>query len=850
MTVEAVVFVSYAHRSNLDHARALEAALRRLGIGTFRDEAEIADGDPFPEAIIDALLGSQVVVVFADPVYFEREYCRWELEAALAPALRDAAEVGSVWLDHVVVAQPADRNVPEELDRLPPTVAARQWPRANETDRLVEVVRVRLATPGPTLAERLGRTAAAELRARLLEGSRVPVPTLPGSVPRFPAVLPPSLRDAFVGRSEMLWRIDYLLRTRFGTPETTRPTVAIEGGGGTGKTRLALEYVYRYGHYYPGGLFWVDADTTPEQHEEQLHGILRALRPATPEIVELRKNQVDVAARLAEALSDIPIDTPALYVVDNLPEPGPGTQPEPLTQWCPAPGHVALLLASRLRVSIAEGVDPFALPELPPAAAVAVLTENLDCRVLSDEDWTAIAEWVGRLPLALVLLNATLRLSSLSASRLRDLATVPAGRTAELDRQMEALRDQVPPGSLRGITEAFALSYSLLSPEAQHLGRLIAHLAPDPVPEALLDALGDGIASSEARAALAARSFITPGPGTVVPIFGRMHRVLADFLRAQSMDPKAELGELRSPLLAVLNLPALEDPKAWPVVNATIPHARLVADEFEQLAGADDTTVVAGSEFRARVAITFAAQGDLAGARALKEKVVTARRRILGPEHPDTVSAAGNLAATLAAQGDLAGARAIQDEVLTARRRILGPEHPDTLKAANNLAATLLAQGDLAGARAIQDEILTAFRRILGPEHPDTHSAAGNLAATLAAQGDLAGARAIQDEVLTAFRRILGSEHPDTLTTAGNLAATLAAQGDLAGARALEEEVFTARRRILGPDHPDTLSAAGNLAATLAAQGDLAGARAIQEEVLTARRRILRPEHPDTLGAG
>jgi tetratricopeptide (TPR) repeat protein len=849
MTDEAAVFLSYAHRSSLDHARALEGALEAAGIRTFRDETEIADGDPFPEAIIDALLGSQVIVVFSDPVYFERDYCRWELEAALAPAPRDAAEVRSVSLDRVVVARPADRQVPDLLDRFPPALAIRQWPRASETDRLVLLVHSQLATHGPTLEARLGSTAAAELRARLLEGSRVPPPTLPRSVPRFPAVLPPSLRDAFVGRSETLWLIDYLLRSRYGTPETNQPTVAIEGGGGTGKTRLALEYVHRYGHHYPGGLFWVEADTTPERREEQLHGILRALRPTTPDLVELRKHDVDGAARLGEALSDIPTDTPALYVVDNPPEPEPGTQPEPITQWCPAPGNVALLLASRLRVSIAEGVDPLVLPELPPAAAVAVLAEKHDRSALPDNGWTTIADWVGRLPLALVLLNRALRLSSLSASRLRDLAQAGAGRTAALDRQMEALRGQVPTGSLRGITEAFALSYSLLSPEAQHLGRLIAYLAPDPVPEALLDALGNGLASSAARAALVARSFGTPGHGAAVPVFGRMHRVLADFLRTQSMDPEAELGELLSPLLAVLDFSALEDPDSWPVVNTTVPHASLLALELEQLGGADNTTVVAGSELRARIAITLHAQGDLAGARAIQDEVLVVRRRILGPEHPATLDAAGNLAITLRAQGDLAGARALAAEVLTASRRILGPEHADTLSAANNLAMTLHAQGDLAGARALEDEVLAACRRILGPEHPKTLSAAHNLAMTLHAQGDRDGARALEDQVLAVRRRIFGPEHPKTLSAANNLALMLHAQGDFAGARAIQDEVLAVRRRIFGPEHPATLSAANNLANTLHAQGDLAGARALQDEVLAARRRILGPEHPATLHA-
>jgi len=97
----------------------------------------------------------------------------------------------------------------------------------------------------------------------------------------------------------------------------------------------------------------------------------------------------------------------------------------------------------------------------------------------------------------------------------------------------------------------------------------------------------------------------------------------------------------------------------------------------------------------------------------------------------------------LTAQGDLAGAREIQERVLEMTRRILGDEHPDTLASMNNLATTLKAQGDLAGAREIQERVLEMTQRILGDEHPDTLASMNNLALTLQAQGDLVGAREI-----------------------------------------------------------------------------------------------------------
>ena len=52
---------------------------------------------------------------------------------------------------------------------------------------------------------------------------------------------------------------------------------------------------------------------------------------------------------------------------------------------------------------------------------------------------------------------------------------------------------------------------------------------------------------------------------------------------------------------------------------------------------------------------------------------------MLGPEHPQTLTARGSLAATLSELGELGKARAIQEQVVEDRSRVLGPEHPQTL---------------------------------------------------------------------------------------------------------------------------------------------------------------------------
>jgi hypothetical protein len=58
--------------------------------------------------------------------------------------------------------------------------------------------------------------------------------------------------------------------------------------------------------------------------------------------------------------------------------------------------------------------------------------------------------------------------------------------------------------------------------------------------------------------------------------------------------------------------------------------------------------------------------------------------------------------------------------VLGVRRRVLGEEHPDTLTSADNLASSLWNHGKHAEAERISREVLGVRRRILGEEHPAT----------------------------------------------------------------------------------------------------------------------------------
>ena len=70
-----------------------------------------------------------------------------------------------------------------------------------------------------------------------------------------------------------------------------------------------------------------------------------------------------------------------------------------------------------------------------------------------------------------------------------------------------------------------------------------------------------------------------------------------------------------------------------------------------------------------------------------------------------------------------------------ARKRILGPDHPTTLTTACNLARLLLGNGELTEAESLLRESITGYENAYGPDHPHTLLTVDQLGAVLSAPG-------------------------------------------------------------------------------------------------------------------
>jgi eukaryotic-like serine/threonine-protein kinase len=206
-----------------------------------------------------------------------------------------------------------------------------------------------------------------------------------------------------------------------------------------------------------------------------------------------------------------------------------------------------------------------------------------------------------------------------------------------------------------------------------------------------------------------------------------------------------------------------------------------------------------------------------------------------------------SLGRTFQTLGDPKSAAEQQDRARAIYTEWLGPDHPDTLTSANNLAVSYNKLRRHADALKMREETLAAQKRVLGPDHQDTLTSMSNLAVSYAALNRPADALKLNEETLAIKKRVLPPDHPDTLQSMNNLALSFAALNRHADALKLHEETLAIRKRVLPPDHPDALTSMNNLANSYAALNRQADALRLREETLAVRKRVLPPDHPDTL---
>ncbi|KAH8669305.1 hypothetical protein BGZ61DRAFT_483478 [Ilyonectria robusta] len=99
---------------------------------------------------------------------------------------------------------------------------------------------------------------------------------------------------------------------------------------------------------------------------------------------------------------------------------------------------------------------------------------------------------------------------------------------------------------------------------------------------------------------------------------------------------------------------------------------------------------------------------------------------------------------------------------LETKERVLGREHPSTLTSINNLATVLQDQGKYEEAEQMNRRALDASEKVLGREHPSTLTSVYNLAYLFHRQTRFSEAAKLYERACNGYVEVLGSDHPTT----------------------------------------------------------------------------------------
>ena len=466
----------------------------------------------------------------------------------------------------------------------------------------------------------------------------------PGDLPRG-SYLPFVRNKCFTGRTEDLRALAERLIGQDPSAAGGQLRLALAGMGGLGKTTLAAEFAHRYGRYFPGGVFWLNAASAEALESDLVQcGLSMGLSPWP-------KEQRQQVAAVLRAWGE-PVGR--LVVLDN------AAEVKLLREW------LGRLQGSQLRLLITTrrpewppelGIPAYGLEVFSPQESRALL-RRLAPRLEAEPEngLDAIAGRLGRLPLALDLAGRYLQ-------DRKDLSA--AGYLAELEQAENALehtslKDWVEEAEVphpASVAAAFEMSCRRLEAgdERDELARRLfaaaGYLAPGvPIPREVFRAL----AADEAEADRALGRLMDLGLLSPAAEGPTIHLLLAEYSRLRSQE--SGLPQLAGVLLALSGqLGQTGFPRRFPWLWA---HVQEVAEAVETLAPEDS------ARLWGNLGNHLAEVADYQRAAQLQGRGLEGLTKALGPEHPDVATAHNNLGVTLQHIGDYPAAKQHYEEAL------------------------------------------------------------------------------------------------------------------------------------------------------------------------------------------
>jgi hypothetical protein len=216
-------------------------------------------------------------------------------------------------------------------------------------------------------------------------------------------------------------------------------------------------------------------------------------------------------------------------------------------------------------------------------------------------------------------------------------------------------------------------------------------------------------------------------------------------------------------------------------------------------------------------------------------------------ESAERQSAAHNLGQSLYGDGKYAEAERMFREAHGISMRVLGAEHPETLTCASEIANCLFGKGKHAEAEQINADLLRLCMLPLAIEGGGEIVCTHERVRMLRSQHALSYGKHLAVGLLRLSMLPLEQEGVGEIGRTHEHERVLRSQHALLYGEHLAREVLAAQTRVLGPEHPETLNSAASLAGTLFGQRKYTEAQPLLEATLEVERRVLGPAHPNTL---
>ena len=667
--------------------------------------------------------------------------------------------------------------------------------------------------------------SAREMQEDLLEAADIlaggepdtwkePIPA-PGAKSKSRAVEPPLLHnlpfaplgDLLKGRSDELQTLAQALAE---DGPSGLQALVLHGLGGIGKTRLAVEYAWRFGRRYPAALFVLS--DSPDGLNSGLAALARADLLDLPE----RKSASESEA-VAAVLRWLRQNPGWLLILDNV-----DTREARLavTKLLPALTSGRVLITSRRR-DWPAGVRRRAIDRilLQPAAEFLLERAGEDRQREPDETGQALrlAELLDGLPLALEQAAAFIVHNQISFAQY--LETWEQESDAVLGWYDEGVMQY--PSSL---AVTWQRSFHQIAPTAQAVLRLASFLAPDPIPDGMFESGAELVREAAALlreetgqeaperpvrddlSELRALSLVSWQDGTV-----SVHRLLQEVVRHRIPEQQqAAWASLAMRLVSRFAPQQSDDARNWATWDLLRAHA------LEVLArGADES--LATSSLMTEVGMYLLARGLYPEAEPWMRRALEIETKLLGENHPAVGVCLHNLAMVLKSRGRLDEAEAMLRRVLQLARDNPGQERPYLNRHLNALGLVLLDRQQWQESEELLLQALEIDEKRFGEDPGAVARDLHNLSLLYATSGRPAEGEPLIRRSLGIAQDIYGLDHPRTARRLQILAGILRDLGRPEEAEPLARQALGIFEHILGPDHPSTLSARKDLASLTAA---------------------------------